>query len=71
MTRGKSGRVAALEAKRRAFDAAHIPFSEVSGFLLAVLEVVQEEAGQAAFQDVAGRIVGEKTRRVAALTGGT
>lgn len=71
MTSGKVARVGRLEAKRRAFDAAHIPFTDVSGFLLAVLEVVQEEAGQAAFRDVAGRIVGEKARRVAALTGGT
>lgn len=48
-------RLDALEAQRQAFEAAHVRRSDLPGFLLAVLEAVQEEAGQAAFQRVAGR----------------
>lgn len=70
VTGPRSKRLAALESQRRAFDAAHIPLSDVPGFLLAVLDVVEAEAGHAAFQDVAGRIVREKAQRVAALARG-
>lgn len=60
-------RLEALEAQRRAFEAAHVPRSDLPGFLLAVLEAVQEEAGQAAFQRVAGRVIGQKSERVSTL----
>lgn len=70
MTRSKKARVGRLEEERRAWEAAHLPLSDLFEMLQAVLEVVQEEAGQAAFQRVAGRIVGAKFDRIRAVKGG-
>lgn len=51
MTRTKAARLGRLEAKRRAFQAAHVRVSDLPGFLFAVLDVVGQEAGP----DTAGR----------------
>lgn len=68
MNRSKKARLGILEDKRRAWESEHLPLSDLPKFLQAVLDVVQQEAGQATFQRVAGRIVGDKLRRVAALS---
>lgn len=70
MKGSKLSRVEALEAKRRKWEAEHLPASDIPGFLFAVLNVVFDEAGPDVGARVAGRIVGEKARRVAALAGG-
>lgn len=71
MKGAKLSRVQALEAKRAAWKADHLPLPDVSGFLFAVLGVVFDEAGPDVGARVAGRIVGEKAQRVAALAGGS
>lgn len=63
-------RLSELEAQRRAFEAAHVRRSDLPGFLFAVLQVVQEEAGTPTFQRVACRIVQGKAARVSALARG-
>lgn len=68
--KGKRARLEALEARRQAWEAAHVPLSDVPGFLLAVLQIVEDEAGTETAGRVAGRMVGEKARRVARLAGG-
>ncbi|MDL2343100.1 hypothetical protein QOL99_02935 [Deinococcus sp. MIMF12] len=70
MTRGKVRRVAALEARRREWEAAHVPLSDLPGFLFAVLSAVEAEAGADAAGQIAGRIVEEKAARVHALLSG-
>lgn len=67
MTRGKVARVGKLEAKRRAFDAAHVPLSDLPGFLFAVLGVVFDEAGPDVGGRVARRVVEAKAARLSAL----
>ena len=66
---GKRDRLDRLEAARRKWEAEHVPLPHVFAYLLDVLSIVQEEAGTAAFSRVAGRMVGEKLRRVEALRG--
>lgn len=69
MRGGKLARVGKLEAKRRAFEASHVPRSDLPGFLFAVLEVVSQEAGPDVGGRVARRIVEAKAARVLALMG--
>ncbi|ACO46242.1 hypothetical protein DEDE109153_01075 [Deinococcus deserti] len=71
MTGRKAQRLARLEAKRRAFEASHVRISDIPGFLLAVLQIVEEGGGPDTVGRVAGRLVSEKAQRVAALIGGT
>ncbi|GHF32294.1 hypothetical protein GCM10017781_06150 [Deinococcus metalli] len=59
-----------LEAQRRAFETSHVRRSELPGVLLAVFQIVQEEAGTPAFQRIAGRMVRAKAAQVAALARG-
>lgn len=67
MSRAK--RLAALEAQRAAWEAAHVPLSDLSVVLLAVLETVRDEAGTETAGRVAGRLIGQKLRRIEALRG--
>lgn len=67
MTRGKVARLARLEAKRRAFEAEHVRASDLPGFLLAVLDIVGQEAGPDVGGRVARRLVEAKAAQVQAL----
>ena len=67
---GKRGRLARLEAQRRAWEVEHLPLSDLACFLGAVLGIVEEEAGRDAASRVAGRMVAQKAVQVARLQGG-
>lgn len=64
MNRSKKARVGVLEEQRRAFQAAHIPASDLPGFLQAVLDVVGDVAGRETRDRIAGRIAQDKAARV-------
>lgn len=64
MNRNKKARVGVLEEQRRAFQAAHIPVSDIPGFLQAVLDVVGDVTGLGTRDRIAGRIVEDKAARV-------
>lgn len=70
MTGRKGQRVARLEAKRQAWEASHVRLSDIPGFLLAVLQIVGEEAGPDTVGRIGNRLVREKAQRVARLAGG-
>lgn len=59
-------RLSALEAAQAA---AHVPLSDLSGWLLAVLNIVSDEAGAETAGRVAGQLIGQKLRRIEALRG--
>lgn len=60
-------RLEALEAAQRAWEADHVPMRDVSAFLLDVLTVVQEHAGQKVMSNVAGKLIRHKFERIEAL----
>ena len=71
----RAARLAQLEEReaRRRKEAAGrrlLPLSEVFAYLLDVLNIVREEAGTEAVGRVAGRMIGEKLRRVDVLSRG-
>ena len=71
----RAARLAQLEEReaRRRKEAAGrrlLPLSEVFAYLLDVLNIVREEAGTEAAGRVAGRMIGEKLRRVNVLSRG-
>ena len=63
----RHGRLSKLEAERAEWKKNNIPLAEVFFYLERVLQIVQEEAGQPAMSRIAGRMIGEKLRRVEAL----
>ena len=60
-------RVSKLEAQRRAWDAEHLPLSEVLSVLREVLGIIGEEAGPGVAGRVAGRMIAAKARQVETL----
>ena len=56
--------------KRRAFKASHIPLSDLTGFLFAVLNMVNQGAAPDAAGRCAGRIFEGKAAQVRALLSG-
>lgn len=68
----KKRRLESLEARARAWEAAHVPTVELSGFLFAVLDTVEGEAGPDAAAQVGRCIVeGQAVRVLSALEGKT
>ncbi|WP_135230674.1 hypothetical protein [Deinococcus fonticola] len=61
-------RLDVLEEARRKWEAEHLPIGEMFSCLNAVLGVVFDEAGPEVGGRIAGRIVGDKARRVDALS---
>ena len=64
---GRHGRLSKLEAERAEWKREHLPLAEVFFYLEHMLQIVQEEAGQPTMSRIAGRMIGEKLRRVEAL----
>ncbi|MFC4426976.1 hypothetical protein [Deinococcus navajonensis] len=70
MTGRKAQQVTRLETERRAWEASHVRLSELPGFLLTVLQIVEEEGGPDTVGRVCGRLVRKKAQRVARLAQG-
>ena len=64
----KQTRLAQLEAAQQKWAAEHVPRSELLGYLTAVLNIVEEEAGPDVAARVGGRVVSSKAQRVAHLS---
>ena len=67
---GRRLRTARLEAAQAAWNAEHLPLSEVLGVLHEVLSVIGEEAGPDVAGRVAGRMIATKAQKVDALSRG-
>ena len=67
---GRHGRLSKLEAERAEWKREHLPLAEVFFYLEHMLQIVQEEAGQPTMSRIAGRMIGEKLRRVDVLSRG-
>ena len=61
---GQRVRLDRLEAERAAWEAEHLPLSEVLGVLGDVLGIIGEEAGPDVAGRVAGRMIAAKVQRV-------
>ena len=64
------GRLDRLEAERAAWEAEHLPLSEVLSVLHEVLGIIGEEAGRDVAGRVAGRMIAAKVQRVDVLNRG-
>ena len=67
---GRHGRLSKLEAERAEWKRKMLPLAEVFFYLEHLLQIVQEEAGQPTMSRIAGRMIGEKLRRVDVLSRG-
>ena len=66
----RHGRLSKLEAERAEWKKKNIPLAEMFFYLEHMLQIVQEEAGQPTMSRIAGRMIGEKLRRVDVLSRG-
>ena len=67
---GQRGRLHRLEAARAAWEAEHLPLSDLLSVLREVLVIIGEEAGRDVAGRVAGRMIAAKVQRVELLSRG-
>ena len=67
---GQRGRLERLEAAWAAWEAEHLPLSDLLSVLREVLVIIGEEAGRDVAGRVAGRMIAAKVQRVELLSRG-